>query len=221
MAGSSGAVPFGTLLLIVFLWFGISSPLSAVGSYYGAKHGVSACLARWAIPTLTGAFAGSKPSSPSQPNSTTNSTEAQILGALGMPDPDLGDWYKLTTVQATTIFSGVLPFGAATVELHYVMSSLFASKAYYAFGFLALTAGVVALTTATITILFTYFILCAEEYRWHWRAFLAGGGSAIWVFGYGIVYWLTQISTSSGSSFVLYLGYLVLMSVLVFLMTGG
>jgi len=41
MAGSSGAVPFGTLLLIVFLWFGISSPLSAVGSYYGAKHGVS------------------------------------------------------------------------------------------------------------------------------------------------------------------------------------
>ena len=137
-----------------------------------------------------------------------------------MPDTRLEDQHKLTSSQATTIFSGVLPFGAATVELHYVMSSLFASKAYYAFGFLALTAGVVALTTATITILFTYFILCAEEYRWHWRAFLAGGGSAIWVFGYGIVYWLTQISTSSGSSFVLYLGYLVLMSILVFLMTG-
>ena len=132
----------------------------------------------------------------------------------------LEDLCSLTLPQATTIFSGVLPFGAATVELHYVMSSLFASKAYYAFGFLALTAGVVGLTTATITILFTYFILCAEEYRWHWRAFLAGGGSAIWVFAYGIVYWLTQISTSSGSSFVLYLGYLVLMSVLVFLMTG-
>lgn len=131
-----------------------------------------------------------------------------------------GGLQKLILLQVTTIFSGVLPFGAATVELHYVMSSLFASKAYYAFGFLALTAGVVALTTATITILFTYFILCAEEYRWHWRAFLAGGGSAIWVFGYGIVYWLTQISTSSGSSFVLYVGYLVLMSVLVFLMTG-
>lgn len=46
------------------------------------------------------------------------------------------------------------------------MSSLFASRAYYAFGFLALTAGVVALTTGTVTILFTYFILCAEEYRY-------------------------------------------------------
>lgn len=45
------------------------------------------------------------------------------------------------------------------------MSSLFASRAYYAFGFLALTAGVVTLTTGTVTILFTYFNLCAEEYR--------------------------------------------------------
>ena len=55
--------------------------------------------------------------------------------------------------------------GAAFVELYFIMSSLFASRAYYAFGFLSLTAGVVALTTGTVTILFTYFILCAEEYR--------------------------------------------------------
>lgn len=46
------------------------------------------------------------------------------------------------------------------------MSSLFASRAYYAFGFLALTAGIVGLTTATVTILFTYLNLCAEEYRY-------------------------------------------------------
>jgi len=45
------------------------------------------------------------------------------------------------------------------------MSSLFASRAYYAFGFLALTSGVMGLTTATVSILFTYFMLCAEEYR--------------------------------------------------------
>lgn len=39
-AGSSGAVPFGTMLLIVLLWFGISAPLSWIGAYFGAKHGV-------------------------------------------------------------------------------------------------------------------------------------------------------------------------------------
>lgn len=63
--------------------------------------------------------------------------------------------------------------GAAFVELYFVMSSLFASRAYYAFGFLALTASVVALTTATVTILFTYFLLCAEEYRWVSMLFLS------------------------------------------------
>jgi len=34
---SSGAVPFGTLVAICFLWFGVSVPLVFVGSYYGFK----------------------------------------------------------------------------------------------------------------------------------------------------------------------------------------
>jgi hypothetical protein len=116
--------------------------------------------------------------------------------------------------------SGILPFGAAFVELYFVLSSLFASRAYYAFGFLALTAGVVALTTATVTILFTYFILCAEEYRWHWRAFFTGGGSAFWLLAYGLFYWATRLSLGSVSSVILSLGYLRLLGILDFLVTG-
>ena len=34
---SSGAVPFGTLFALFFLWFGISTPLVFVGSYFGYK----------------------------------------------------------------------------------------------------------------------------------------------------------------------------------------
>jgi len=58
-AGSSGAVPFGTLLLIVFLWFGISAPLSAVGSYFGAKHGVGIDHGDGVILVLTNTSIGS------------------------------------------------------------------------------------------------------------------------------------------------------------------
>jgi len=65
--------------------------------------------------------------------------------------------------------------GAAFVELYFVLSSLFASRAYYAFGFLALTAGIVSLTTATVTILFTYFCLCAEEYRYAYTLTVSAG----------------------------------------------
>jgi len=119
-----------------------------------------------------------------------------------------------------SLLGGILPFGAAFVELYFVLSSLFASRAYYAFGFLALTAGVVALTSATVTILFTYFMLCAEEYRWHWRAFATGGGSAFWVFAYGLFYWASRLSLDSLSSAFIYLGYLFLLSLLDFLVTG-
>ncbi|KAK7692784.1 hypothetical protein QCA50_004417 [Cerrena zonata] len=184
-AGSSGAVPFGTMLLIVVLWFGISAPLSAIGSYFGSKHGAVSHPVR------------------------INPIPRQIP-----PTPRyLQPW-------AVALLAGILPFGAAFVELYFVLSSLFASRAYYAFGFLALTAGVVALTTATVSILFTYFILCAEEYRWHWRAFLAGGGSAFWLFAYGVFYWASRLSLGSFSSVVLYMGYLLLLCLVDFLVTG-
>ncbi|KAJ7647298.1 Nonaspanin TM9SF [Roridomyces roridus] len=184
-AGSSGAVPFGTMLLIVVLWFGISAPLSAVGAYFGSKHGGVSHPVR------------------------VNQIPRQIP-----PAP------KYLRPWAAALLSGILPFGAAFVELYFVLSSLFASRAYYAFGFLALTAGIVGLTTATVTILFTYFILCAEEYRWHWRAFLTGGGSAFWLLAYGLFFWVSRLQLDSLSSAILYLGYLLLLVIFDFLITG-
>ncbi|KAF9049763.1 endosomal P24A protein [Panaeolus papilionaceus] len=185
MAGSSGAVPFGTLLLIIVMWFGISAPLSAIGSYFGTKHGAVESPVR------------------------VNAIPRQVP-----PGP------KYLKPWAAAILGGILPFGATFVELYFILSSLFASRAYYAFGFLALTAGIVVLTTATVTILFTYFLLCAEEYRWQWRSFLIGGGSAFWVLAYGLFYWATRLRLATLSNIALYLGYLFLLSLLDFLATG-
>lgn len=55
---------------------------------------------------------------------------------------------------------------------------------------------------------------------WHWRAFLAGGGSAIWLLAYGVFFWASRLSLDSFSSFVLYLGYLFLLALVDFLVTG-
>jgi Endomembrane protein 70 len=56
--------------------------------------------------------------------------------------------------------------------------------------------------------------------RWHWRAFLTGGGSAFWLLAYGLFYWISRLSLDSFSSVVLYLGYLFLLVILDFLVTG-
>lgn len=39
--GSSGAVPFGTMLALVLIWFVISVPLSVAGSWVGFRQRVS------------------------------------------------------------------------------------------------------------------------------------------------------------------------------------
>ncbi|KIJ39874.1 hypothetical protein M422DRAFT_32479 [Sphaerobolus stellatus SS14] len=184
-ADSSGAVPFGTMVFVVLLWFVINIPLTILGGMVGRKHGGVRHPVR------------------------VNQIPRQIP-----PGP------KYLKPWAASMLSGILPFGAAFVELYFVLSSIFASRAYYAFGFVALTAAVVGLTTATVTILFTYFILCAEEYRWHWRSFLIGGGSAFWLLIYGLLYWASKLSLDSFTSVVLYLGYLFLLAFLQFLVTG-
>jgi transmembrane 9 superfamily protein 2/4 len=152
------------MLLIILLWFGISAPLSWIGAYFGAKHGVSAAglvPSSWTlnmfirlsrIPSVSTRFLAKFRR---RPNTC-------VLGCVHVK---LRAYLPLTGLQAAALLAGILPFGAAFVELYFMLSSLFASRAYYAFGFLALTAGVVGLTTATATILFTYFVLCAEEYR--------------------------------------------------------
>jgi transmembrane 9 superfamily protein 2/4 len=57
--------------------------------------------------------------------------------------------------------------------------------------------------------------------RWHWRAFLTGGGSAFWLLAYGLFYWASRLSLDSLSSVLLYLGYLFLLALLDFLVTGA
>lgn len=39
--GSSAAIPFGTLVAILALWFCISVPLTFIGAYFGFKKNVS------------------------------------------------------------------------------------------------------------------------------------------------------------------------------------
>ncbi|PWN45536.1 hypothetical protein IE81DRAFT_320298 [Ceraceosorus guamensis] len=186
VSGSSGAIPFGTLLALVALWFLISVPLTLVGSFLGIKSG------GWATPTRTNAIPRQIP--PVQ-------------------------WY-LRPLQSA-IMAGILPFGAAFLELFFVLNSLFGTRIYVAFGFLALTFIVTALTTATVTILYTYFALCAEDYRWHWRAFMTGGGSSFWLFAYGLFYWATRLSLPGLSTKILYLGYLSLLGLVNFLLFGS
>jgi len=115
---------------------------------------------------------------------------------------------------------GLLPFGAIFVELYFIMSSIWFSKIYYMFGFLFLCYGLMIITCASVTILLVYFLLCAENYNWQWRAFLAAGASAGYIFLNALLIWVSQLSLNGLAGSVLYIGYSMLISFLFFILTG-
>ncbi|KPV71828.1 uncharacterized protein RHOBADRAFT_40167 [Rhodotorula graminis WP1] len=120
----------------------------------------------------------------------------------------------------SALLAGVLPFGAGFIEISQIARAIFGAKAYYAFGFLCLASALVGLTAALTTVLFAYFHLCAEDYRWHWRSFLAGAGSSVYIFLYGLLYWASKLHLPGFANKVLYLGYLALVSALSGIVTG-
>lgn len=115
---------------------------------------------------------------------------------------------------------GLLPFGAIFVELYFIMSSIWSSKVYYMFGFLFLCYGLMVVTCAAVTVLLVYFLLCSEDYHWQWRAFLAAGASALYVFLNALGYWAKNLQLGGLAGSVLYIGYSALISFLFFILTG-
>ncbi|CZT01103.1 hypothetical protein WAI453_009526 [Rhynchosporium graminicola] len=184
--GSSGAVPFTTMLVIVSIWFLISVPLSFAGSWVGFRQ------------------------PPIEAPVRTNQIPRQV--------PPMTTYMKPIP---SMLIVGILPFGAIFVELYFIMSSIWFSKVYYMFGFLFLCYGLMVITCAAVTVLMVYFLLCSENYHWHWRAFLTAGASAFYVFMNALLYWLTKLSLSGLAGSVLYIGYSALISFLFFILTGS
>ena len=115
---------------------------------------------------------------------------------------------------------GLLPFGAIFVELYFIMSSIWFSRIYYMFGFLFLCYGLMIVVCAAVTILMVYFLLCAENYNWQWRSFLAAGMSGGYIYLNCLLYLMTKVRLGGLAATVLYLGYSALISFLFFILAG-
>ncbi|KAF9410192.1 hypothetical protein BGZ94_001728 [Podila epigama] len=185
-ANSSGAVPFGTMLGLVALWFLVSTPLTVVGAYMG--------------------FQRPKIEHPVRANQIPRQIPDQVFYLRPIP---------------VMLMGGVLPFGAIFIELYFILNSIWFHKIYYVFGFLFLVFGILILTCAEVTILMCYFQLCAEDYHWWWRAFFTSGASALYIFGYSILYYFSTLQIKSFTSTVLYFGWTAIMSLMFFVLSGA
>ena len=73
-------------------------------------------------------------------------------------------WYVQAWFGVT--IGGLLPFGAVSIELSYILSAVWNHQTYYVFGFLLLVFAILCATCAEVTIVLCYLHLCTEDYRW-------------------------------------------------------
>lgn len=124
-------------------------------------------------------------------------------------------------VYSVCLLAGSLPFGCMFIELNYIMNSMWYSNLfYYLFGFLLLCIVVLSITSAEVSILMTYIILCREDYRWWWLSFWVSGSSGGYLLVYSVFYYYLKLEITRFSSTVLYFGYMALISMAYTLVTG-
>jgi len=118
------------------------------------------------------------------------------------------------------IFAGMVPFAATYVELFFIMTSLWMDQYYYVFGFTLIVYLLLLITCAEGSILLCYYQLCVENHRWWWYSFFTAGSTAFYIMAYSVV-WFGQLESSKMIiTYLLYFGYMAIISLGVFLSTG-
>lgn len=85
------------------------------------------------------------------------------INAVPRPIPEK-KWFMEPAV--IVLLGGILPFGSIFIEMYFIFTSFWAYKIYYVFGFMLLVVLILAVVTTCVTIVCTYFLLNAEDYRW-------------------------------------------------------
>ncbi|XP_070380517.1 transmembrane 9 superfamily member 3 isoform X1 [Dermacentor albipictus] len=131
------------------------------------------------------------------------------INAVPRPIPEK-KWFMEPSV--IVVLGGILPFGSIFIEMYFIFTSFWAYKIYYVYGFMLLVFLILTIVTICVTIVCTYFLLNAEDYRWQWTSFLAGGSTAGYVYLYSFYYYFFKTKMYGLFQTVFYFGYMALFS---------
>ncbi|KAG2260125.1 hypothetical protein Bca52824_079419 [Brassica carinata] len=119
------------------------------------------------------------------------------------------NWYRRKLYQM--FLGGLVPFSAVALEWHQLYATLWGFKIYTSPGIMLFSFIVLILLSASVGVILTYIQLSGEDHEWWWRSFLCGGFAAMFMYGYGVLFYLrSDIIWFLQLSF--YLGYVTLSS---------
>jgi len=191
---STAAFPFSIILQLFVMWALVTIPLTVLGGIIGRQSGI-ALIKSDPFPTRTNRLAREIPKYP-----------------------------FLSSMRFQILLTGFITFWSIYIELKFILESVWAAADgplgnYRLYGALVISGFLVILLSLSLTILFTYFQLNAENYKWWWRSFIAGGSVALFVFGYCVYYYANSIMDGFFQTSFFFL-YSALLAYAVALMVG-
>jgi len=139
------------------------------------------------------------------------------INAVPRPIPEK-KWFMEPSVIIA--LGGILPFGSIFIEMYFIFTSFWAYKIYYVYGFMLLVVLILIVVTVCVTIVCTYFLLNAEDYRWQWTSFLSAASTSGYVFLYAIYYFFFKTKMYGLFQTAFYFGYMALFSLALGLLCG-
>lgn len=188
--GTVNYVPFLVIIKVFLVWVFISVPLGVVGTMFG-RH--------------------AKAGKGGKGDAIANQSDFPCrVNAIPRPIPEEVPWYgkPMNIIPC----AGLLSFGSIFIELYYVLTSLWNYKFYHVYGFLLGVYAILSIVVSMTTIIVVYFCLNAENYLWQWISLASGGSTAVYVFLYGVYYFMFKTSMSGFLQTVFYFGYMSLIS---------
>lgn len=139
------------------------------------------------------------------------------VNAVPRPIPEK-KWFMEPLV--IILLGGILPFGSIFIEMYFIFTSFWAYKIYYVYGFMLLVFLILMIVTVCVTIVCTYFLLNAEDYRWQWTSFLAAYSTSFYVYMYSFYYFFFKTKMYGLFQTTFYFGYMALFSMALGIMCG-
>lgn len=139
------------------------------------------------------------------------------VNAVPRPIPEK-KWFMEPLV--IIMLGGILPFGSIFIEMYFIFTSFWAYKIYYVYGFMLLVFIILMIVTVCVTIVCTYFLLNAEDYRWQWTSFLAAASTSGYVYLYSFYYFFFKTKMYGLFQTAFYFGYMALFSLALGIMCG-
>ncbi len=161
---STAAFPFGVILQLFAMWALVTIPLTVIGGVLGRHSGMK-LVQKKPFPTRTNRLAREIPS-----------------------------YNFFASMRFQILITGFITFWSIYIELKFVFQSIWTNDHIYKlYGVLVVSVLLLLLLSTSLTVLFTYFHLNAENYKWWWRSFLSGASIALFVYGYCIYYYANSI----------------------------